>query len=330
MDSVIREASHIGLSIGKRGLILPTTFAETLQFFLDSCLARDLRAATLKEYRTKLTPFLVHLYGQKVTDLADVQPKHIMAFMNSLQTRNNANSRLCYHRALKVFFNWLSLMEMREGNPMTKMQTPKKSPSMARGLTGEELQRVIECAGIAGSPFIAARNVAIIAVLVDSGLRVGEMTALTMDDLWTGVAVVNGKQRSVGTLRVKDSKSRRARTVGIGYQAVLLLRQYLVKKKKGEHLWVDIHGRGLSTEGMKNIVRIIMQSAGVRGKTGPHRLRHTCAQMCVQGGGDTETLRRRLGHSSLNTTQIYVQSLSDEDVAKRQYSKSPLDEMGGK
>ena len=214
---------------------------------------------------------------------------------------------------------------------MLKMQTPRKAPSMARGLSEDELLRVIEAAGTAGSGLIAARNVALLAVFADSGLRVGEMAALTMDDWHSTIDTVGGKQKVVGTLRIRDSKSRRARTVGIGSHAVWLLKQYLLKRKgQTQALWADRDGKQLGSGQMQTIVRACMVEAGIKGKKGPHTLRHTRAMLWAKAGGDTETLRRILGHSSLNTTQLYVTGLSDEDVAKRQYSASPLDRMGGK
>ena len=133
------------------------------------------------------------------------------------------------------------------------------------------------------------RDAAVIATLLDTGLRVGELASLTKDDIQRNGLTVCGK---VGHRVVPVSP-------GI----------YSLLHRQGDRHYVWIGQKGpLTTSGLQQIVRRTMRRAGFQPpKIGPHCLRHTFGVQWMLGGGDLSSLQSILGHSKVETTMLYAQ-----------------------
>jgi len=146
---------------------------------------------------------------------------------------------------------------------------------------------------------------ALIGLVLDTGLRVGEVANLRWNDVHTTHLRVSGK---VGERQVPICEESWFLLLGLGDQ---------------EHIWIGRFGP-LTFDGVQQSYRRIFARAGITGpKSGPHTLRHTFATMYIRHGGKIEALQRILGHQDLKTTMIYVH-LAGRDVAEDHALHSPL------
>ena len=154
------------------------------------------------------------------------------------------------------------------------------------------------------------RNKAILSLMVNTGLRVSEVSGLKEND-------INLKE---GKLRVVNGKGLKDRDLVIGNKQTLeLLRQYNKIRPKSSYFFTSLEqgneGKQISVRYLQAMVKRYSQRAKINKNVSPHTLRHTFATEFYRQTKDIETLRKILGHSDISTTQIYV-TLANIDVEK--------------
>ena len=150
------------------------------------------------------------------------------------------------------------------------------------------------------------RDLAVIIVLLHTGLRVSELTSLKMIDI------------DIGTKQLKVlRKGRKEQYVPLNSEAVKVLREYLSQRKplQPDRCFVDVRGNSLSRAAIYNIVRRYFNLAGInKDKKGPHVLRHTFCTRLHRKGVDPFIIKELAGHKNLSTTMRYV-SIEDKQHA---------------
>ena len=154
------------------------------------------------------------------------------------------------------------------------------------------------------------RNKAIISLMVNTGLRVSEVTGLKVKD-------INIKE---GKLRVINGKGSKDRDLTIGNkQALELLKEYGKIRPKSDFFFTSLEqdnaGKQLAIRYLQTMIKSYSLRAKIQKNVSPHSLRHTFATEFYRETKDIETLRKILGHSDISTTQIYV-TLANIDVEK--------------
>jgi site-specific recombinase XerD len=217
-------------------------------------------------------------------------------------------------RSLRAFFNWLVAEEYLTTNPLAKLKNPKLEHRMKEVLSVDEVERLIaECNP---KTFYGSRSFAIVAILYDSGLRAGELSALDLHDVdWAGYH-----------LRVMG-KGRKERLVPFSPTTHKALRRYVTHREDwaltGETaLFVTAEGHRLSRDAVTRLVKRLGQRAGVS-RLHPHLLRHSAAVAAIMNGADQFALKRILGHSQLSTTDVYV-DYAQQHLAERHKQFSPM------
>ena len=219
-----------------------------------------------------------------------------------------------YFRALRTFFNWLEREELVIENPFKNLKPPKIDKKVIQALSPTEIDRLFKVC--AGKSVLDVRNKAILSVFLDTGLRISELTNLTLDD-------VNMDNAS---LLVRHGKGGKQRIVRIGNKAQKALWKYtLYRKGDSNRLFQSRSGGAMSLFGMKILIHRLGDKAKVR--VHPHQLRHTFAISFLRAGGDVFSLQYLLGHSTLSMTQRYLQSLNANDAANAHKKFSPLDNL---
>jgi integrase/recombinase XerC len=156
-----------------------------------------------------------------------------------------------------------------------------------------------------GMGLLPVRDRAILELLYSSGLRVGEVESLNVDDL-------NVREAMVKVM----GKGRKERMVPVGAKAIEALKYYLIeralfKRQKGKYgeeaaLFLNKNGKRLTNRQIRRIVVKYARLMGMEGQIGPHTLRHTFATHLLLGGADLRVIQELLGHASLSTTQKYT------------------------
>ncbi len=156
----------------------------------------------------------------------------------------------------------------------------------------DEYTKLLSLAG--GQP----RDYAILQVFLQTGVRVSELTALTLAD-------VDLAQRA---LRVARGKGMQERTIELEKKGIQAIKSYLAVRPTSpyEQLFLNRDGGPLSERGVRKMLSKYLDRAGITKKISPHSLRHTFATHKAERGVSPYRLKEWLGHARLDTTQLYV------------------------
>ncbi|MDP5225586.1 MULTISPECIES: tyrosine recombinase XerC [Arthrobacter] len=204
----------------------------------------------------------------------------------------------------RTLFAWL----LREGqitqDPTLRLKSPKKTsalPTVLRSAQMEKLLDGLQAPAQDGDP-LALRNLALVETLYATGIRVGELVGLDVDDL-------DLERR---TLRVLG-KGDKERTVPFGVPAARALetwlrrgRPALVTGTSGPAVFLGARGGRIDQRQVRSLVSERFKALGDTAATGPHALRHTAATHLLDGGAELRAVQELLGHSTPATTQLYT------------------------
>ena len=185
---------------------------------------------------------------------------------------------------------------------MNELGKLPKHKQIRRVLTEAEVSRLL-------SAVETPRDEALVLIILDCGLRLGEVAGMQRRDVMEDWVVVRGK---VGDRRVPISSTLRSKLLELG---------------NGEDIWMGKKGP-LTRYGVQMVYLRLFKRAGISGpKRGPHTLRHTFATYYLRNGGGTSQLQDIMGHDSIETTMLYVH-LAGVDVLKNHALYSPLHTLG--
>jgi integrase/recombinase XerD len=149
---------------------------------------------------------------------------------------------------------------------------------------------------------VGLRDRAILEVLYSTGLRRGELLALTPEDIYAD-----------GVVRVLDGKGRRDRLVPIGARALSWVVRYRQESRPvldpsgiAVELFISRGGLPMTTKALDSVVAAALRAAGITKPGGCHLLRHTCATLLLEGGASLKAVQRILGHAKMQTTAGYT------------------------
>ena len=264
------------------------------QFLRHLELERGASQHTLRAYKKDLGEFQEFANKEAV----DIEMIDVRGFV-ALQIRNGLSKTTAGRRlaAVRSFLKFLTREGYLQSNPAKLVTTPKAEQHLPRFLSVDDVFALIEKPDTMG--FIHSRDRAILELLYSSGLRVAEAAGLNLED-------VNTKE---GLVKVRG-KGKKERIVPLGSKAVEAIKTYMVEKillkKKNKALFLNKGGTPLSDRGIRRIVVKYARLIGVKGRIGPHTMRHTFASHLLQAGADLRVIQELLGHASLSTTQKYT------------------------
>ncbi|MFZ1865738.1 MAG: tyrosine recombinase XerC [Polyangiales bacterium] len=230
----------------------------------------------------------------------------LRGFLSTLFGSNQASTMKKKMSAIRSFFRFLLKRRIIETNPAAGLRSPKIAKSLPRFLTVEQAFRVMDSPPKEDSRSkpLRARDRAMLETLYGTGVRVGELCSMDVQDC----------DLAESTVRVLG-KGGKERVVPLGKAAVQALHEYLpmrlglvAKSRQPDSgaLWLGQSGRKLSARQVQNIVRRHGTLGAGRGDLHPHAIRHTCATHLLDAGADLRSIQELLGHSSLSTTQRYT------------------------
>jgi site-specific recombinase XerD len=234
--------------------------------------------------------------------------------------RNQAGTVSIAFRAVRPFFKWLVDEDEIDRSPMDKMRTPTPPLNPPAVLSDVEIGRLL--AACRGTDFLSRRDLAMLSLMLDTGLRRGELAGMTVGDLNLG--------QMVGFIEASTSKSRRGRAVAFGPMTAKAITRYLRHPKaprdRHEPLWRARTGMPLTGNEVYHTIRRRAAQAGI--KVHPHQLRHTWASRMLGSGhseGDVMALGGWSDRSMLN--RYGASAASDRAIAAY---RSPIDALNRK
>lgn len=249
---------------------------------------------------------------------ADARKLDIVAlrgFLSSLFGSNQASTLSKKVSAIRSFYRFLLKRRMIDKNPAAGLRSPKVGKSLPRFLTVDQAFQVMDSPPKEDNrpKTLQTRDRGLLETLYGTGVRVGELAAMNIDDCDFQAA----SARVLG-------KGGKERVVPLGRSTIEALEAYLperrgmLAKAKGgntDALWLSGRGTRLSVRQIQNIVRRHGTLGAGRGDLHPHAMRHTCATHLLDAGADLRAIQELLGHASLSTTQRYTHVSVDRLMA---------------
>jgi integrase/recombinase XerC len=235
--------------------------------------------------------------------LLSVDINSVRAYLAALNEKQYSKSTIARKLAtLRSFYKFLVRRNRLSSNPVMAVRTPKQDKRLPRFLEYEEVKKLLETPPM--DNWLGARDRAIMETLYSTGVRVSELVALNMDDVDFLGEVVHVR-----------GKGKKERIVPIGTSALQIIQHYMEFMSKraqsnpnfdSKVLFVNKHGRRLSTRSVRRKMDKYLKIAGLDISISPHTLRHSFATHMLNNGADLRSVQELLGHQSLSTTQIYT------------------------
>ena len=271
---------------------------------------RDLAPHTVRAYLGDLGSMLdqaVRL-GHHGVETLDVRT--LRSWLATQQTLGKARTTLARRAtSVRVFTAWAHRTGQLDADPGTHLGSPKPHRRLPPALRTDEARALLEAAAEQGEDAgaVGVRDVAILELLYATGMRVGELCGLDVDD-------VDHERRVVRVL----GKGRKERMVPYGVPASGVLQRWLQWGRPelwvadaGQALFLGARGRRIDQRAVRALVHARLADVPGAPDLGPHGLRHTAATHLLEGGADLRSVQELLGHASLATTQIYTHVTTD-------------------
>jgi integrase/recombinase XerD len=288
--------------------------------------SRNLSEHTISDYSVTYKRF-----GQwiKYGDLDKVTTKEVNAFLTHMSDDLELAPKTVLNAwiALSSFWTWAAV-ELGARHILRDVERPRAQLRTMPPYSEEEVRGMLAACKLMraydahhkrytdGNRPSAVRDVAIIMVLLDTGLRVSELCALTRRDY----------DRNQGRLIIEHGKGDKQRTVFCGQASQRALWRYLITRSDlgaSDPLFATGRGHSMESAGVRMMIVRCGERAGVEGAT-PHRFRHTFAVNFLRNGGNMAALQDMLGHSTLEMVRRYAR-LAEVDLADAQKRASPAD-----
>jgi site-specific recombinase XerD len=282
---------------------------ELLRRYTKAVMARGFSERTAYMRLLQLRRFARFLEGRGVTDLLRASQGDIEAWRQELartptkrglpRRSGTLNNSVI---AVKAFYRLLhedDVIPHDPGRRVPFVKVPRRLPPAV--LSEDEARRLLDA--IDPTTPLGSRDRAFFELMYSTGIRVGEMCAMEVEDL----------EIERRLCRVRKGKGGKQRVVPFGEIAALHLENYarwtrpqLLQGRVTSALWLSRSGLRLVPETVRCLVREYARAAGITKRLTPHGLRHACATHLLERQADLRHIQELLGHSSVQSTQIYT------------------------
>jgi integrase/recombinase XerC len=266
---------------------------------------RDLSAHSVRAYLTDVESLAAHAGRLGVGDPADLTIRVLRSWLAHLKTMGKARTTLARRStAARVFTTWLVRTGRSTSDAGALLVNPASHRELPVALSHTEVRALLDAttASLVDDGARGLRDLAVLELLYATGIRVGELVGLDVDDL--------DRERRV--VRV-FGKGRKERSVPYGLPASDAIELYLQRGRpqlrveaSGAAIFLGSRGGRIDQRAVRRIVHERIAAVDGAPDLGPHGLRHTAATHLLEGGADLRSVQEILGHASLGTTQIYT------------------------
>lgn len=276
---------------------------ENINDYLDYVYIEKMLSENTKEaYQNDLNHFTSFLNKERQINMIDqIKKDDIITYIEYLKNKKLSTRSINRHIvSIKNFFKYMIKLQKINNNPADNIELPKLKQSLPKVLTIEEVNKLLDINPT--NPF-EYRNKAMLELLYATGLRVGELVNLKIQDVNLEMNIV----RCMG-------KGKKERIIPIGDIATKWLKEYIevhrhfLKNKKymTDALFLNNHGKKITRQGLFLIIKKITEEKKINKNFSPHTLRHSFATHLLDGGADLRSIQELLGHSDITTTSIYT------------------------
>lgn len=257
---------------------------------------------TVKNYEIDILEFKEYL-DSKGLNYLDVDYDFIKGYLMELYNRRLSRSSVSRKlSSLRSFYKFLFNNNLIETNPFKYVSTPKKEKKLPKYLGVQELEIIFNTPDIK-TP-LGQRDRLILEVLYATGIRVGELVNIKLDD-------IDFQRKEIRVL----GKGNKERIDPFGEYCLDAINMFINDGRKKildkhntvcDYLIINEHGTKITTRGVEQIIYNVVKKAALKKHVSPHMLRHSFATHLLNEGCDILTVQELLGHESLETTQVYT------------------------
>lgn len=286
------------------------TFGDGCQEYILHCKARNFREGTLRHYR-EASNGLYRIFPAD-TPIKNFNKNSIDEFILKFKERYTVKdiTLFTYCRDLKTFLNYFMKMEYIE---QFKISLPKVDKEPIETYTDWEITQLLKKPDMNKTKFANYRNWVIVNFLIATGIRLNSLINIKIKDLDFDNSVVY----------ISTTKNRKPLILPLTDSIRTIIKEYLNYRQHescDDYLFTNVFGEQISKTCLVQAIIAYNKSKGVL-KTGVHRFRHTFAKKWITSGGNVAILKDILGHSSLDVTQNYINTLvSDLKVEMDKFS----------
>lgn len=269
---------------------------------------------TINSYISDINIFLEYLHIQKL-NYKDVNHEVIRSYLKYLDEKKYKNSSINrILSSLNDYYNYLTKCKVTKYNYFEDINRPRKEKRLPNFINYSEYMSLLATVEKEENEFLKARNLLLLEILFDTGLRVSEAVNIEINN-------INKKEQSIKVL----GKGNKERIVYYGDYAKNYLEDYLNLRRNinivdKEYLFLNKNYTRLTRRGVEYLISDISKKAMLRQKISPHTLRHSFATEMLNNGCDIRSVQELLGHKSLSTTGIYTHVTNE--VVRQEYLKA--------
>ena len=284
--------------------------ASCCEYLADS----GLSPRTIRNYVADLRDLTSWLAHSGRESLLATTEEDIRAYCLQLATAKahppaTVNRRL---QGIRKFFRYAAQTGLVDEDPSLGIKLlPQARSERARGLDRSEAARLLGAVK-SGTSRLVKRNYAIIQVMLQTGIRVGELTRLRLADVQLS--------EEKGSLKIRGDGASEGREVPLNSSVRRAIGAYLSEREgsRGGHLFLSVKGQPLSARSVQRLVSIYAQTAGLE-DVSTYTLRQTCGQELLRATGDLSLVARLMGHKRVETAIRYILPRHEDltEVAER-------------
>lgn len=230
-----------------------------------------------------------------------INEETLQQFIYYVSRSLNARSQARIISGLKSFFTWLIFEDFRTDNPLELIETPKIGRKLPDTLALQEIDALIGAIDLSLPE--GERNRAMLETLYGCGLRVSELVALKISDLFfdEGFVKVTGKGNKQRFVPIGDTTQK-----FIEIYRTQIRSHLVIQKNFEDTLFLNRRGRQLTRAMIFTIIKDLAAKINLNKTISPHTFRHSFATHLLENGADLRSIQLMLGHESITTTEIYV------------------------
>lgn len=290
--------------------------------FVEFSLSKDWTPSSQDWFKDRLHAFFAWCDSQNVAEVESITAPLVRRFIEYRRTVKRRDGQpISSHtihgdvRCIKSFLNWAAREDLIDEKIVKRIDLPKREQKVIPTFTPKQIELLFAACERGETAEQVARDKAILALLIDTGIRANELCTLTKDhvffsdgDAWLMV----------------DGKGRKQREVGMGKRSRQLLHRYIYRFRQAPHdipfVFMAKKGTPLTTFGLDQMLYRLRDKVGkeyFKGiRVSAHSFRHNYAVNYLEGGGDIYRLARLLGHSEISTTEQYLRAFNQRNARK--------------
>ena len=294
---------------------------EAIQEYLTECEIRKYTPRTLKSYRVNLNLFSRWLETEKnITEVDEIKASVVRQFTQFMIQKGRKGTYI--NGLLKTIKSFLTYIwdEYQEGFDTKKgnFKWCKEEKPVIRAFKPSDVRKMLD--SCKGTDYLSVRDTCILTVFFEGGIRCLELCSIKPEDVHDDFIIINGKNHKQRVIPITPVMRKAM------YRYERCRNNYFACKPVDDYYFLSFHGKMLTNSAVEHIFK--QRGEGITDvRCSPHTARHFFAQMQVKMGTDLYTLSRLLGHENIQITQIYLDSLRDEDIIKIAKTKSVLMNM---